>query len=148
MVVESRSVIRNAKHAPPPPFPSLARLIFALLVLIRSNILSESLAQAILSKDHWDTRSATCCKLHCKGMKKVTFEVHFCRVRINFSFSIWIHLRWLTPEGWDGIACPLAKLLLKPASPEKLCRLTNPLFRLHVFYIGKCYLTFGQWFVI
>ena len=86
--------------------------------------------------------------LQCKGMKKVTFQLNFCRVRIKFSFSIWIHLRWLTPEGWDEIACPLAKLLLKPASPEKLCRLTNPLFRLHVFYIGKCYLTFGQWFVI
>ena len=59
MVVESRSVIRNAKNArglgrdraaaaanrlslpffppPPPPFPSNARLIFALLVLIRSH---------------------------------------------------------------------------------------------------------------
>ena len=51
MVVESRSVIRNAKNArvlgrdraalpffppPSPPFPSRARLIFALLVLIRS----------------------------------------------------------------------------------------------------------------
>ena len=40
----SRSVIRNAKNArglgrdrPPPPFPSRARLIFALLVLIRSH---------------------------------------------------------------------------------------------------------------
>ena len=44
MVVESRSVIRNAKNAPSPPFPSRARLILALLVLIRSN--SESLAQA------------------------------------------------------------------------------------------------------
>ena len=42
MVVESRSVIRNAKNA-----RGLgARLIFALLVLIRSTILSESLAQA------------------------------------------------------------------------------------------------------
>ena len=102
----------------------------------------------LLFKDHWDTLSAICCALHCQGMKKVAFQVHFCRVRINFSFSIWIHLRWLTPEGWDEIACPLAKLLLKPASPEKLCRLTNPLFRLHVFYIGKCYLIFGQWFVI
>ena len=42
MVVESRSVIRNVKNArglplPPPPFPSRARLIFALLVLIRSH---------------------------------------------------------------------------------------------------------------
>ena len=44
MVVESRSVIRNAKNArglgrdrPAPPFPSRARLIFALLVLIRSH---------------------------------------------------------------------------------------------------------------
>ena len=58
MVVESRSVIRNVKNAqglgrdraaeanrlslpffppPPPPFPSNARLIFALLVLIRSH---------------------------------------------------------------------------------------------------------------
>ena len=48
MVVESRSVIRNAKNArglgrdraffppPSPPFPSRARLIFALPVLIRS----------------------------------------------------------------------------------------------------------------
>ena len=38
MVVESRSVIRNAKRARGlPPFPSRARLIFALLVLIRSH---------------------------------------------------------------------------------------------------------------
>ena len=51
MVVESHSVIRNAKNAPglgrdwalpffpppPPPFPSRARFIFALLVLIRSH---------------------------------------------------------------------------------------------------------------
>ena len=45
MVVESRSVIRNAKNArglgrdraPSPPFPSRARLIFALLVLTRSH---------------------------------------------------------------------------------------------------------------
>ena len=43
IVVKSRSVKRNAKNArglgrdraPPPPFPSRARLIFALLVLIR-----------------------------------------------------------------------------------------------------------------
>ena len=43
MVVESRSVIRNVKNArglplPPPPFPSRARLIFTLLVLIRSQV--------------------------------------------------------------------------------------------------------------
>ena len=46
MVVESRSVIKNAKNArglgrdraaaAAPPFPSRTRLIFALLVLIRS----------------------------------------------------------------------------------------------------------------
>ena len=38
MVVESRSVIRNAKNARgSPPFPSRARLNFALLVLILSH---------------------------------------------------------------------------------------------------------------
>ena len=37
MVVESRSVIRNAKNARGLGFPSRARLIFALLVLIRSH---------------------------------------------------------------------------------------------------------------
>ena len=42
MVVESRSVIRNAKNArglgrDTDPFPSNARLIFAFLVLIRSH---------------------------------------------------------------------------------------------------------------
>ena len=59
MVVKSRSVKRNTKNArglwrdraafslpPPPPFASRASLIFALLVLIRPTILSESLAQA------------------------------------------------------------------------------------------------------
>ena len=60
-MVKSRSVKRNAKNArglgrdslpffspPPPPFPSRARLIFALLALIRPHytVLSESLAQA------------------------------------------------------------------------------------------------------
>ena len=53
-MVKSRSVTRNAKNArgmppsPPSPFPSRARLIFALLVLIRP----ESLAQA---KKEWVT---------------------------------------------------------------------------------------------
>ena len=53
-MVESRSVIRNAKNArglerdraPPPPFPSRARLNFAFNTF-PLRILSESLAQAI-----------------------------------------------------------------------------------------------------
>ena len=34
MVVESRSVTEEMRKTPPPPFPSRARLIFALLVLM------------------------------------------------------------------------------------------------------------------
>ena len=64
-MVESRSVIRNAKNArglerdraaffppPPPPFPSRARLNFAFNTF-PLRILSESLAQAMIRLNHY-----------------------------------------------------------------------------------------------
>ena len=116
MVVKSRSVKRNAKNArglgrdraffspPPPPFPSCARLIFALVVLIRphytiwepgTGYVQRSSCIKFMIVSFFNTEAFSL-RIHEHKMKSGFLSSNGTEQSDKFDFNCSLRIRWIT----------------------------------------------------